>query len=156
MMEHNPYTPTKGVLSAGDPGEQTIAALEIASRWRRLANLLLDLMSYVFLWMLTEIVNGIVALYSGVDLVGLAGPLSTLGVLFIYYFLGEALLGKTVGKFVTRTRVVAESGGAAHRWQIFVRTLSRFVPLEAVSFLGRRRYGWHDQWSKTRVVVQRG
>ena len=81
--------------------------------------------------------------------------LAILVVLFAYYFISEALLGKTVGKFLTGTRVVAESGGPAQVWQIFVRTLCRFVPFDVFSFLGRRGYGWHDRWSKTRVVAIR-
>jgi uncharacterized RDD family membrane protein YckC len=156
MIEHNPYAPTKGALSVTSLDEP-IATIEVAPRWRRLANLLIDLTVYVFLSMLIGVVNVAVSLSFGVDLIGAAGQLVSLGILFMYYFLSEALLGKTVGKLVTRTRVVAESGARAQHWQIFVRTLYRLVPLEAISFLGRRRYGWHDRWSKTRVIiVQRG
>jgi len=155
LMKHNQYAPTKGALSAASAGDLANAAIEIASRSRRLANLVVDVAAYAAIWMLTETVNGMVNLIVGVDLVGLAGPVVAVVVLFIYYFASEALFGKTVGKLMTRTRVVAESGAEAQLWRIFLRTLYRFVPFEAISFLVGPSAGWHDRWSKTRVVIVR-
>lgn len=34
--------------------------------------------------------------------------------LLLYYIVGEALFGRTLGKLITRTRVVSESGGVAN------------------------------------------
>jgi hypothetical protein len=67
----------------------------------------------------------------------------------------EALFGRTLGKLVTRTRVVSESGAPATFWQLLMRTLYRLMPFEGFSFLATRRPGWHDRWSKTRVVLTR-
>jgi hypothetical protein len=39
--------------------------------------------------------------------------------------------------------------------EMVVEHLYRFVPAEAFSFLSKRRPGWHDRWSKTRVVMAR-
>jgi uncharacterized RDD family membrane protein YckC len=71
-----------------------------------------------------------------------------------YYFLCEATTGRTVGKLVSGTRVVTESGGKPTTLQILQRTLSRMVPFEPFSFFGPST-GWHDRWSKTRVVMAR-
>lgn len=155
-MDRNPYAPTKGALNAASLDEPS-EVIELATRWRRLANLLVDLMACAFLSVLIGIVNATVSLSFGVDLIGAAGRFFGLAIMFMYYLLGEAVLGKTVGKFVTHTRVIAESGARAKPWQILARTVYRFVPFEALSFLGRSSYGWHDRWSKTRVIiVQRG
>jgi uncharacterized RDD family membrane protein YckC len=70
-----------------------------------------------------------------------------------YYVMMEGLLqGKTIGKFITRTRAVDQYGGTPDFGTIFIRTVSRFVPFEAFSFLGQLGNGWHDKWSKTMVV----
>jgi len=75
-------------------------------------------------------------------------------VALIYYCCFEVIFGRTVGKFLTGTKVVAEDGMQASAGQIFGRTLCRFIPFEAFSFFGGagRPVGWHDSISKTRVV----
>jgi len=72
--------------------------------------------------------------------------------MFGYYWGLETLFGATVGKRVTGTRVVAVDGGQATAWQILGRTLIRFLPIEAFSFMSSYPVGWHDRWSNTRVV----
>ena len=70
------------------------------------------------------------------------------------YYLGfETLFGKTPAKWLTRTRVITNAGNRPTFGHIFKRTLVRFVPFEGLSFLGRGR-GWHDRWSRTRVVLE--
>jgi uncharacterized RDD family membrane protein YckC len=73
-----------------------------------------------------------------------------------YYFLCEALFGRTLGKLLTGTRVVNEQGGIPTVPQLIGRTFARAIPLEAFSFLGSRDgsgpVGWHDSLSKTRVI----
>jgi uncharacterized RDD family membrane protein YckC len=71
-----------------------------------------------------------------------------------YYLLTEGLYGRTLGKLITGTRVVTESGGRPSFGQIYKRTWLRAIPVEAFSFLGARP-GWHDRWSKTRVIRTR-
>ncbi|HVR21682.1 MAG TPA: RDD family protein, partial [Polyangiaceae bacterium] len=71
------------------------------------------------------------------------------------YWIGfETLFGKTPAKWLTGTRVVTNAGNRPTFAHILHRTIVRFVPFEALSFFGRGR-GWHDRWSKTRVVSDR-
>ena len=77
------------------------------------------------------------------------------GLMLVYYLPSEALFGRTVGKLVTRTRVVSQSGGPPDFLQVLRRTLIRFVPFEPFSFLSKRSVGLHDRWSETRVVLTR-
>jgi len=72
--------------------------------------------------------------------------------MFIYFYLLESFLAKTIGKLITRTTVVLENGEKASSKDIAIRSLSRLVPFDAFSFLGKPGKGWHDQWSKTFVV----
>ena len=71
----------------------------------------------------------------------------------IYYTLMESFLqGKSLGKYVTKTRVVTHEGYQPELSTILVRSLSRVVPFDALSFLFKEPGGWHDEWSKTYVV----
>ena len=72
---------------------------------------------------------------------------------FLYYFILESTLKRTIGKIATQTVVIDEYGNPANTNQILIRTLSRFIPFEAFSCLGER--GWHDKLSKTFVVSKK-
>jgi len=67
--------------------------------------------------------------------------------LFTYFFTTESVFARTLGKAVNGSFVVYERARVlATLW----RTLSRFIPLEAFSFIGRSE-GWHDTLSRTTV-----
>ncbi|WP_072400655.1 RDD family protein [Flaviramulus basaltis] len=74
-------------------------------------------------------------------------------VLALLYFITETLLkGRTVGKFVTKTKVVLEDGTMPSVIDYLKRSFSRIIPFEAFSFLGNNGRGWHDSISNTFVV----
>lgn len=70
----------------------------------------------------------------------------------VYFGLFESLTMRTPGKFVTNTMVVKNDGTKPDDVRIFLRTLCRLIPLEALSFLWSPGIGLHDSFSKTRVV----
>jgi len=70
----------------------------------------------------------------------------------IYYATLEGISGQSIGKVVTRTKVVTETGEKPDFTTILVRSMCRFIPFEAFSFLSSNPIGWHDSMSKTRVV----
>jgi uncharacterized RDD family membrane protein YckC len=73
------------------------------------------------------------------------------GFLFLYYTLLEGSKGKTLGKMVTKTRVIREDGEPMTYGKAFLRTLCRMVPFEPLSiFFGMQM--WHDKWTGTVVV----
>ncbi|HEY1041399.1 MAG TPA: RDD family protein [Candidatus Paceibacterota bacterium] len=76
----------------------------------------------------------------------------TLLVYFGYYFLFEYFCEKTLGKFITKTRVVTYENKKPSIDHFLLRTLVRFVPFEAFSFIAKRPVGFHDVWASTRVV----
>ena len=61
-----------------------------------------------------------------------------------------SLKGRSIGKFITRTRVVTTNRNN-QQWVIYLPEISieRFL-FDQLSFLGSK--GWHDSWSDTRVV----
>jgi uncharacterized RDD family membrane protein YckC len=73
-------------------------------------------------------------------------------VTIFYYAVMEAGYGRTIGKLITGTHVVDSHGKRPSAVAIFKRTLIRFIPFDAFSYLGDDARGWHDKWSDTWVV----
>ena len=74
-----------------------------------------------------------------------------LGTFFGYYAIMEIRFQKTVGKFITKTKVVKMNGSKPETSDIITRTLYRFIPMDQISFLFVKN-GIHDYLSKTKVV----
>lgn len=121
----------------------------------RLTNYLIDLVClFIFVIIFTVILNSINPGMEGsvqssnklVDyLIGFIAGMC-------YYFIFEATTGRTIGKFITGTRVVTETGEIPGPKDIFIRSLCRHIPFDAFSFLGSDASGWHDSISNTCVV----
>ncbi|MBN2285884.1 MAG: RDD family protein [Tissierellales bacterium] len=71
---------------------------------------------------------------------------------YLYYLFFESLWQRTPAKFITGTKVIMGDGSKPTVGTIALRTLIRFIPFEAFSFLGERVHGWHDRWSNTYVI----
>jgi uncharacterized RDD family membrane protein YckC len=69
-----------------------------------------------------------------------------------YYLILEGIFGISMGKIVTSTMVVDNTGKKPYFGNILGRTLCRFIPFDALSFLGKENRGWHDSFSDTYVV----
>jgi uncharacterized RDD family membrane protein YckC len=74
------------------------------------------------------------------------------GLTLVYYALFEGLFGRSLGKLITGTVVIDKSGNTPGFRAILIRTLIRFIPIDAFSFLGNSGRGWHDSFSNTYVV----
>jgi len=68
-----------------------------------------------------------------------------------YYLIMEVKFQKTVGKFVTKTKVVKMNGEKPEPSDIISRSFCRLIPFDRVSFLFTKN-GIHDFLSKTKVV----
>jgi uncharacterized RDD family membrane protein YckC len=73
-------------------------------------------------------------------------------ILFLYYFLTETYFSRTFAKYFTKTIVVTKDGSRPSKRAISIRTLSRFIPLEGLTFLSGDLRGLHDLFSDTYVV----
>jgi uncharacterized RDD family membrane protein YckC len=69
----------------------------------------------------------------------------------LYYMLLEHKYQKTIGKIITKTKVVNLEGEKALIGDIVSRTLCRLIPFDRVSFFFTRN-GFHDVISKTKVI----
>jgi len=68
-----------------------------------------------------------------------------------YYSIMEIKFQKTVGKFLTKTKVVKMNGEKAENLDIVARSFYRLIPFDRISFLFVKN-GIHDFLSKTNVV----
>jgi len=73
------------------------------------------------------------------------------GTFIAYYTILEIKFQKTVGKFVTKTKVVKMNGEKPENGDIISRTFCRLIPFDRISFLFMKN-GIHDMLSKTKVV----
>ncbi|NVN97369.1 RDD family protein [Candidatus Nomurabacteria bacterium] len=70
-----------------------------------------------------------------------------------YYLFFEGIWGRTLGKWITKTKVVDREGNKPKFTQILGRSFARWIPFEYFSFiLNNNPVGWHDSLSKTLVV----
>lgn len=76
-----------------------------------------------------------------------------ISMIFIYYSITETIMNKTIGKVIFGLKVIdTESWSKPKISQIFIRTICRFIPFEALSFISEKPNGWHDSFSKTAVI----
>ena len=164
MQPDNPYaSPTHETPL---PVEAAVSApLQLASQGQRFVNLIVD---NIITWILSTVGGLVVGVAYALTRANPATPLEPedemslqligyavgLFVAVAYYMLTEGLFQRSLAKFITRTRVVTADGGRPTFGQILGRTLARFIPFEAFSFLGGHGFpiGWHDSLSGTRVV----
>ena len=123
---------------------------DVASTGKRFANYFIDRVATYVLAFLLGMAMASGGLLNEYD--RLLAQVIGLLVVLIYYLIMEAATGKTIGKMITRTKVVTEDGAVPDFRIILIRTLCRLIPFEAFSFLGSSSVGWHDSISKSRVV----
>ena len=72
---------------------------------------------------------------------------------FIYYFTFEKLIGKTIGQFITQTKVVSAVGSRITTKQIAKRSFLRLLPFDFATFLFEKHpIGLHDKYANTYVI----
>ncbi|MEO0445337.1 MAG: RDD family protein [Verrucomicrobiota bacterium] len=149
----NPYAPPSSPSAPTSLDSQEGAS---AGRIQRILNLIIDYLS-VFgisygLGLLTAKIFG----YPGLLWISRIPDHLLLFCLFsLYYIVCEATTSRTVGKWITGTKVVAQGGRRPSLLQVMVRSLLRFIPLDPLTFFGKGRRGWHDSLARTYVVKSR-
>jgi len=70
---------------------------------------------------------------------------------YFYYFIFEYFIGQTIGKMITKTKVVnMNDDEKPNLIKITIRTLSRLIPIDFLSYLFMSN-GIHDLLSKTKL-----
>lgn len=130
---------------------------DFADKGKRLGNAIVDgiairlITEYIVAPLLLEM--GIYITVHDLNAQTLINGFFNLAISFSFYTLMEYnLKGKTIGKMLTGTRAVMETNERMDLGTTMLRSIIRFVPFEAFSFLGQNPSGWHDRWSKTKVI----
>jgi len=144
-----------------------IVAKNLAGTWLRLVNFVIDVLvidlifeTITFFWVIESAKNMGFEVMTNMNMFFVKSffinsfyyNLIILCVFVLYYFVCEFLFkGRTIGKFITGTIVVTNEGKVPTTRQFFIRSISRIVPFDPLSFLFNAN-GWHDRWAKTCVV----
>lgn len=133
----------------------------LATKGTRFANVLIDYivrLAFGFLiGVIIALISELTGSYAIYDFViesegRLSDYIFVLFVLLMYYLPIEGFTGRSIGKYITKTKVVTHQGLKPDFGDIFVRTICRLIPFNAFSFFGEDGKGWHDSISKTYVV----
>ena len=118
--------------------------LEIMKKRIRLYNFLIDsLVFFVIVMIFTMLLNEYVAQE---DL-----KYIMISVYYLYYFILEWTTGQTVGKMITKSKVVtSDTQEKPSASSILIRTLCRLIPIDFFSYLFIP-IGIHDRLSKTEL-----
>lgn len=149
MATHNPYEAPQSDLELRPESTEPSPAYSN----RRFFNAVIDGFAILFMALVIGIVGGIIGGDAFVDLMDKI-PNLVFGMFLhlLYYLPFEATTGRTIGKYITGTKVVDADGLKPSVGQIVGRTFARFIPFEIFSFLGTYPRGWHDKLSGTYVV----
>ncbi len=141
------------ILDVESKGRQSFAH---ASKTKRFINFFID----TFIFYILVILLGVFMGLGGVDYL-IETYYLLFNLLFYLFYVGTYFVfemyanGKTIGKYITSTRVVMEDGQPIQAKNILGRSFARLVPFEAFSFLFSEHTGWHDRWSGTQVVDEK-
>ncbi|MCB0628799.1 MAG: RDD family protein [Saprospiraceae bacterium] len=134
-----------------DAGFQEVKLVP-ASKGKRFANFLIDYIPVGIFAMVIFIIFDLIGIMS-LDSDGLLDRLVGMLLYAVAYILMEGgLKGKTIGKYITKTRTVMTDGSEPDFNTLVKRSFSRIVPFEPFSFLGSADDGWHDRWTDTIVI----
>lgn len=132
----------------------------LAGRSQRLVNIIIDTIAYAIVLVLLRLIAPL--LYYMFDFDALliwvtelsAAAITTINiaVLVVYYVLMEWMAQRTLGKFVSGTKVVLADGTRPGLGAILLRTACRYIPLEVFSVFGEAGRMWHDSIPNTYVI----
>tara|TARA_R110001583_G_scaffold187759_1_gene349247 strand:+ start:58 stop:654 length:597 start_codon:yes stop_codon:yes gene_type:complete len=117
----------------------------------RFVNFLIDIIVWFILAFIISFVIGLFVQPTDRGLITLFGYFLLFGTFIGYYAIMEIKFQKTVGKFITKTKVVKINGEKPENVEIITRTFCRLIPFDRISFLFVKN-GFHDSLSKTKVV----
>jgi len=132
-------------------GQEKAREAAVVSPWLRCLHFVVDSAIVFAITIGIFFIEGILAAIFG-DIMNLhLGYIALLAAFFAYYVFMEHRYQKTVGKFITKTKVVTKTGERATLADIVRRTCCRLIPFDRGSFLIFPN-GFHDSLSDTAVV----
>ena len=154
MQMDNPYAPSEQPILDINVFQQE-GRPPLAGKGKRILNYLIDKAVQFALAMVLGVILGFLMELEELEEL-LRSNLFNYGVgyllSFFYYLLMEATCGRTIGKLVTGTKVLADNYRSPSFGHVLGRTFCRLVPFEALSILSSSGKMWHDDWTNTITV----
>ncbi|MCF1423156.1 RDD family protein [Mangrovimonas futianensis] len=124
----------------------------VVSSGIRFLHYIIDLIIFYLLILVIFIILGLFITPTSDNYIGgLLTFITIFGAFLTYYAVMEIKFQKTVGKFITKTKVVRIDGNKATTSEIIIRTICRLIPFDGISYLFVKN-GFHDYLSKTKVI----
>jgi uncharacterized RDD family membrane protein YckC len=142
----------KSDLTAKDE-KQSIINTNIVSQWIRLIHFIVDFIAFCIIFIILGTLIGYIIHTTDQLAFGLINYSMLLISFFAYFVFMEFKYQKTIGKFLTKTKVVLKDGQPPLLNDIIIRTLCRLIPLDQFSFIFTRN-GFHDYLSNTTVIKE--
>ncbi len=148
-IDSDKFEKTKNQLTT-DSEEKTKTSNNVVGSGLRFFNFVIDLIGPIILLFIIAFILQLF-ISNPEDIILITYPLLYLICFLAYYIIMENTFQKTIGKFVTRTKVVTHNGHKPDLNIIVTRSLCRLIPFDRISFLFVKN-GFHDYLSKTTVV----
>lgn len=144
---NNPWPPTPAPTTSQPQAQTTVFA---ASIWQRFFNAIIDEVVGRFILV---IIIGVIINASKAQVSPSIAILLNFFALPLYLLICESIWQRSLGKLITKTKVVQKDGTRPSFLRILGRTAARYIPFDALSFLfSKHPMGWHDAVSGTIVV----
>jgi uncharacterized RDD family membrane protein YckC len=117
----------------------------------RFLNFIIDFFVWLILATIISFIIGLFVQPTDQRIIQIFGYILIFGTFIGYYAIMEIKFQKTIGKFITKTKVVKMNGEKPENSDIISRTFCRLIPFDRISFLFVKN-GIHDFLSKTKVV----
>jgi uncharacterized RDD family membrane protein YckC len=137
-------------LTEKETKKQELESSKVSS-WTRLVHFIVDIIAFILTAMVLSLILDLFIPSPDQETMALVGNILFLVAFFLYFVFMEHKYQKTIGKFLTKTKVVMNDGRKPELNDIFYRTASRLIPFDQISYLFTKN-GFHDRFSNTTVV----
>jgi len=125
----------------------------IVSSWTRLIHTVVDFFGFLIIALILSTILQLFYNPSDKLTIRLLGYALLLVSFFLYFVFMEYKFQKTIGKFLTKTKVVMVDGRRPALNEIFIRTACRLIPFDYISFIFTKD-GFHDKFSNSTVIKE--
>lgn len=135
----------------------------LASKWARFWNFIIDSLFFLIFYFVIVVIFSIVLSFTDEQTADtfansfegkyefLHRLIATLVYALFMTFQETLTKGRSLGKWITKTKVLTEDGETPSTLSFLKRNFSRCVPFELFSAVFDL-IPWHDQWTNTRVI----
>jgi uncharacterized RDD family membrane protein YckC len=133
--------------------EQELLTVNRTGLLNRFIHMIIDMLAF---WILTLMVLTVIGLFFTAETdsqVTVISYLTYFACFSGYYIFMEYSFQKTLGKFITKSKVQNADGTRPQLGDIVGRTFCRLIPFDAISYLIMDA-GFHDKWTNTTVIKE--